>query len=271
MFTIALKPVQSQISELSSKLSGPIANMPFADQSLLFAELSCLAYFDEPTTDAKAKAMGFTMGRKVRSASGDLLATVFIGHHDVVIALKGTEDFIDVKTDFDLDLQKDGDLPGLVHDGFRKQATLVWPNVAPILDTADNVWLTGHSMGAALAGIMAIRAARGEGPNARGLWSFGMPRIGNLAYVLNSKTPHYRWVHHHDLVTHVPTKWMGYQHFGTEVYISGSEVKINTILNRVKRFFSRLFDKLALDGAVDHNIVAYRNVIFWSNKKGTNG
>lgn len=266
-----LKSVQEQIAELTSVLPGPIDELSFAAKSFLFAELAIMAYYDETLARAQAKKMGFETARKVRNSHGDDIATVIIGTNDIIISLKGTEDMADLKTDLNLDLVKDGDLPGKVHDGFRIGANTIWDSIAPIIENSENVWLTGHSMGGAIASILAVRAARGAGPSVRAIFTFGAPRVGNRTYVAGLEADHSRWVHHHDLIPRIPTKWMGYSHFGQEHYISGGIVPKRTLWNRIKRFFSRLLDGLSLDGISDHNIVQYRSAIDWFRQESDNG
>jgi hypothetical protein len=232
-----------------------------ADFDLLFVELAILAYFDEPLAQKWAKSIGFFDARKVHGAGGETLATVFMSEYDTVIAIKGTADVSTVLVDLDLDLTRDGELPGKVHNGFRKLTTETWNSIAPLVANDPSVWIVGHSLGGAIAAIVAIRAARGDGCNAKGIVTFGMPRLGTHAYVSNLATPHKRWVHHHDLVPRIPAKWIGYQHFGKEEYIANGEVLPKTIWNRLKRFLSRLLDRLHLDGIDDHNIINYRAAI----------
>uniref|UniRef100_A0A7E4UPD6 Lipase_3 domain-containing protein n=1 Tax=Panagrellus redivivus TaxID=6233 RepID=A0A7E4UPD6_PANRE len=86
------------------------------------------------------------------------------------------------------------------------------------------LWVTGHSLGAALASVAAgtIAAERLYPSNAILLVAFGQPRTGNQAYAdaIDRLVPNtWRVVHRGDLVTQLPPKgFKGYWHHGTEVW-----------------------------------------------------
>lgn len=262
-------PVQDQITTLTSRVSGPIASMEFREQSHLFVELSCLAYFDFEGASKWSKQIGFQ--KIVKVGAGGHSAYVLSTETDLVIAFKGTESLIDVKIDLDIDKARDGDLPGKVHQGFRNSTNLIWPKIEPYLDSGKKVWLTGHSLGGAMAAIVGVRAARGTPPNVEAIFSFGQPRVGTLLYVANTNTPHYRWVNHLDIVARLPTKWMGFQHFGSEQYIDEHGHRPKGLWSKLKRLLGRILDRLTLDGVADHNIVEYRTNILRFSKESMNG
>ena len=55
--------------------------------------------------------------------------------------------------------------------------------------------------------------------NLQELHTFGSPRVGCKRWVRHAPANHYRWVHNNDVVTRVPTPWMGYRHCGHEIYL----------------------------------------------------
>ena len=85
------------------------------------------------------------------------------------------------------------------------------------------VWFTGHSLGAALATLAAMR---GGVSAPQGLYTFGSPRVGNAAFAraFTRAFPHpcFRFVHGSDIVTAVPPSLplMGYEPVGELKYIS---------------------------------------------------
>ncbi len=97
------------------------------------------------------------------------------------------------------------------------------------------VLLTGHSLGAALAELLAYdlaTAAAAAGPPAAlaAVITFGKPRVGNAAWAqawaaaLRSATPlAYRVTHYEDPVPHLPLELMGFSHPPTEVCVAGGE------------------------------------------------
>jgi hypothetical protein len=83
------------------------------------------------------------------------------------------------------------------------------------------LWFTGHSLGAALATLAAY-----EMGNVQALYTFGSPRVGDGRFAelfAEADIPHYRVVHHDDVVPHVPISLppvFGYEHVGDLKYIT---------------------------------------------------
>jgi len=83
------------------------------------------------------------------------------------------------------------------------------------------LWFTGHSLGAALATLAAYAVG-----NVQALYTFGSPRVGDVRFAelfAEADIPHYRFVHHDDVVPHVPIPLpplFGYEHVGDLKYIA---------------------------------------------------
>ena len=86
------------------------------------------------------------------------------------------------------------------------------------------LWVTGHSLGAAMACIAAatVSSYKYVPPEKIKLITYGEPRVGNSDYVtaVDTLVPYaFRIIHAHDLVPHLPPKGMlGYYHHKTEVW-----------------------------------------------------
>jgi triacylglycerol lipase len=120
---------------------------------------------------------------------------------------------------------------GCVHSGFKSALEEIWsPLVARLLQLAKErpgrtFWFTGHSLGAALATLAAVRY-----PGVRGLYTFGSPLVGDAELAKRLKVPAFRFVNNNDLVTRVPPfgrykarHGQGqYQHVGVEKYVDRS-------------------------------------------------
>ena len=83
----------------------------------------------------------------------------------------------DLKADVDIRLT-DWPRGGKVHRGFKEALEEVWLDLLPYIRQLDgrgcNIWMTGHSLGAALATLGAGRYG-----NVQGVYTFGSPRVGN--------------------------------------------------------------------------------------------
>ncbi len=147
-----------------------------------------------------------------------------------VVAFRGTEvrsegqwyDILniinDLRTDFSLWMDE---IPagGKVHHGFNEALDEVWEKegLRAYLDAlraeGSKIWLTGHSLGAALATVAASRY-----PYIQGLYTFGSPKVGDEEFRNRFPVTAYRFVHHNDVVTELPP-FPPYVHVGKLKYI----------------------------------------------------
>ncbi|CAD5230557.1 unnamed protein product [Bursaphelenchus okinawaensis] len=85
------------------------------------------------------------------------------------------------------------------------------------------VWITGHSLGGALASLFATHVAMSKHlvkPQVV-LYTFGQPRVGNRDYAALHNyfvDESYRVIHNADLVPNIPFPIMNYYHHDIEVY-----------------------------------------------------
>lgn len=139
-------------------------------------------------------------------AANDLSVTVF----------RGTDK--DDPTDLcdDMDVRFTGWGKGArVHSGFANALADVLTDLEPAVKSAPGRMLyTGHSLGAALATLLASLRA----PNA--LYTFGSPLVGDAAFAASlAEVENYRYVDCCDIVTRVPPAILGYAHAGDPYYI----------------------------------------------------
>jgi len=98
---------------------------------------------------------------------------------------------------------------------------MILEDITRTVNTDNKLWFCGHSLGAAMATIMASRcyyAASIQDPVE--LYTYGSPRVGWPKYVKNLGVVHHRWRNNNDIVTTVPLAVMGYRHDGTEHYLN---------------------------------------------------
>jgi triacylglycerol lipase len=85
----------------------------------------------------------------------------------------------------------------------------------------QKLWFCGHSLGAAMATIMASRCMfYASVPNPEELYTYGSPRVGWKGYVVHLGVVHHRWKNNNDIVTTVPPTLLGYRHHGTQHYLN---------------------------------------------------
>jgi triacylglycerol lipase len=101
-----------------------------------------------------------------------------------------------------------------VHRGFQVALNQVWKDIERKLadyraQSTNEIFFTGHSLGAALATLAVSRFAGGNAS----LYTFGSPRVGNQGFVDGlSRFPQFRFVDLNDLVTRVPPALFSYGH-----------------------------------------------------------
>lgn len=116
---------------------------------------------------------------------------------------------------------------GMVHSGFYSEMLKVWPEVdyqvRSRLKPHSKIFITGHSMGGAVATLLAAKL-RQDGHRITDLITFGQPKTGSKKFCdhINSLTDfrYHRVVNNMDIVPMLPPRWTGYAHCGTEVYIN---------------------------------------------------
>ncbi|KAI0513628.1 hypothetical protein KFK09_009657 [Dendrobium nobile] len=100
-----------------------------------------------------------------------------------------------------------------------------------------NVYVTGHSLGGALATLLALEISTSpmakHGVISVTMYNFGSPRVGNrrFADVYNEKVKDsWRVVNHRDIIPTVP-RLMGYCHVAQPIYLAAGDLE-KAILNR---------------------------------------
>jgi hypothetical protein len=179
--------------------------------------------------------MGYRDGREVFTM---MSTQVYFVHHralrTVIVSFRGTQGGDDVRVDLDYDLVRldDGANPSdptagvQVHRGFRnamfERSGATSSIERRLLDRLRSVpddtqlWITGHSLGGALANLFALRALReqqsseGTRYEVAGLVTFGAPEVGNGAFgtelrtrLIQADALHQRFVYGRDPVPRV--------------------------------------------------------------------
>jgi triacylglycerol lipase len=245
-----------------SSLRGPIERLSLLRRSLLFAELSDLAYRARAEAGRLACRIGLP---EIRFYDRDgAQAYIFANEEDVVVVCRGTEphDRNDVRADLAIGLVL-AETVGRVHRGFKQEVDDLWPRLEQaLLSNTRTLWFTGHSLGGAMAAICAGRCVLSHiRSNPRGLVTFGAPRIGTRRYVQYVQFEAHRWVNNNDIVARVPPAWFGYRHKGSEIYLNAyGQIRRLTGWQRTKdrwRGFLRGLKCGEFDHFADHAIDRY--------------
>ena len=199
----------------------PVIQKGLLERSLLFAELSNIAYMTENDARNWAGKIGFEDLTFVNRDGSQ--AYIFENNNDCIIACRGTEpnEWNDLKADIDA-VSVVSETIGRVHRGFKKEVDDLWPVLESILiSNTKTLWFCGHSLGGAMAAICAGRCYLAHIPSVpTGLFTYGSPRVGDNRYVNHVKLEYFRWVNNNDIVTQVPPSWLKYRHTGQEMYIN---------------------------------------------------
>lgn len=144
----------------------------------------------------------------------------------VLIAFRGTDNLADWIGNLNIE-----PLPrnyGRVHRGFAEAFDAVEPKVREFLSRAatpsSRIWLTGHSLGGALASICAAELM--ESAQIAGIYTFGQPRVGDAEFQetirAHFESKFFRFVNDHDIVTRIPP---GFKHVGSLIHFDAYGVR----------------------------------------------
>lgn len=242
-----------------------IRDMDFASRSLLFAKLASIAYSNEDEAKSQVRKLGFTTVEFYNKDGAQ--AYRFMNKHDLVIVCRGTEPtcYNDIGADLNA-IPVISETVSRVHKGFKEEVDELWPMILEDILRSVNLdkelWFCGHSLGAAMATIMASRCHYNEEiPNPQELYTYGSPRVGWSGYVVHLGINHHRWVNNNDVVTTVPPKFLGYKHHGEEHYLNAyGNVRKLTGWQRFKdkwRGIKMGIKNRQFDSFSDHSITEY--------------
>jgi triacylglycerol lipase len=260
--------------------------------ALALVQASNMAYDTPANISSSFAAWGFTSAVPV-SGSDDIFAVVASNPSVILCAFRGTISDKDGTFDAnnwisDADAWQTpyqsyfpGPALGGIHEGFAQALTEIWPGVTAAIaqarTSAQPLWMTGHSLGGALAYLATTVLNFSLREPVNGLYTFGQPRLGDPGFCTQCDSAfgdiHYRFVNYQDIVTRVPPRIMPhipieyYGHSGRLAYFDGDgtphtdEAFWNNFMAEVEVDSSNFVSQLTAAPIRDHLIANYINAV----------
>ena len=218
--------------------------------ALRLGEAAALAYRTRKAIDEQTRLWGM-QSKFIQDKTTDTQAFVAWDVEAVFVAFRGTETqkVQDIAVDAAAVFAKGPFAKSRIHAGFGTSLAAVWDRVVAAVTAAQtggqSLWLTGHSLGGALAALAAARFCSAKKP-VWGLYTFGQPRVGDDAFAdtfnQRMRGRSFRYVNHSDIVPRVPPRVVGYADTDECMYFNASgDLKTGTAE------WYRLLDTITID------------------------
>lgn len=268
----------SSEAALLSRLFEPNAREFNAANMAYLAYCAEAVYSSPEESKAKLEQLGFKIDGTehfIDFPDTNTQAIIVGDEEKVIIAFRGTENLEDWKTN--LNLAKAAWKVGMFHSGFYKSIYSVWPTATARLNSLRTnnqpIWLTGHSLGGALA-TLACGLLDDELPEQAiaGVYTFGQPRVGDVIFAQTIdqrvKKRFFRVVNNNDIVPRIPRiPRIKYRHAGSQLYFDAlGKLHNNVIISwlnpkavwfRLQGYHKDAFN-LNADSVGDHRMGDYR-------------
>ena len=163
-----------------------------------------------------------------------------------ILIFRGTDNIKNIGTDVDIRPRHDKSLDVYLHRGFKDAATWIFEDIDDNYKLKKTVYLTGHSLGGAIAQIMGYWLDQ-EGYNVQ-IYSFGSPKVSTTFF--GNEPPHYRVVLDNDPIPYMPP--YPFLHSGISINVETLDWEEGGEANRES--FSKI------DGR-DHSISYYTRIL----------
>lgn len=206
----------------------------------------------------------------------------FVAQHEdfILVSFRGSDEWQDWLDN--LNLPTIPTTLGRAHRGFVRALEDVWQDMLVAIEYFKNegvetvnqfeqkakyrsLWITGHSLGGALATLAAAERIEVDRPFG-GVYTFGQPRCVDRTMARNmnieAKGRIFRFQNHNDIVSRIPQRVMGYSHVGTFRYIDINQ-KIHSDIHWWNQFLDRFggiletLKERGIDKFEDHKLERY--------------
>ena len=234
------------------------------------AQLSGDTYLTDSEREAQLLQQGQTLIHQATLADSQVSYFLSQGNGVQTIAIRGTANLTNVMVDLDIEFQPDERLGITLHNGFRSAAEAVFNDVRPRLVAGMPVQITGHSLGGAIAVVLAMYLKHDTAMQITQVITFGQPKVTNVTGAdIYASIPLIRVVTQKDLVPLVPPlsplqiKDLDvYWHMGEEIILLGGQQYSQTrglkSMLRATKLSTALPDESNLQA---HQITTYQTLI----------
>lgn len=265
--TLKVSPYKTKLDAGNAYWMSRISNVIYTKRS---------DHDEHPDEDAilqnlKAEDSGFM---SVKGADKNSSQAALIEHQDYLcMVFRGTNELSDWLDN--INAFRESVLFGEFHRGFWKSVEDVWSVIygeyARLREEKKRpLFLTGHSLGGAMATVAASRFLHQDLPFIS-VYTYGEPRAlsRDTSRIYNSEAGkrHHRFQNNEDIVTRVPSRVLGYSHVGTCFYID-SDKQIHDDPGFWFRFldvFDGAFDAVKRQGHIgavtDHDMNKYQAAV----------
>ena len=181
-----------------------------------------------------------------------------------IIAVRGTNNEDNWNLNEDTKGVVDNKAGILIHAGFNKASTTIYSDLQSRLDRNYTTYLTGHSLGGAVASILGIYLRNDKYKIGR-IYTFGQPRFTDLMGAQKYKNlPVLRLIYQNDVVSLLPSNFdennRKYAHIGAAINLLSGPYYVYANAERALKMSPGMLGKFASQISVpDHKMKWYLN------------
>jgi triacylglycerol lipase len=238
---------------------------------LKFAEIETYAERSQAAYGAKS-AIKAKYPKTIRISSPGAKGVLYFLEQDdkaktQIITVRGTADQKNFQEDLNITVRTDRKTDIPVHAGFDRVTRAIYSDVKPHLKRNYRTYVTGHSLGGAVAALIALYAIE-DGFMVERVVTFGQPKFTTAAGVQRLRLPLMRVVDENDVVPMLPPdtatdpEFGPYEHLGPEVIVLGGQYYVYLPAHNANRIdVGELWRSIGIADLPDHKIAHYVNRI----------